>query len=237
MSDSIKTIADGFLDLVYPPKCLVCEALNPRYICESCLSQIERIPRPHCPRCGHLVFGSHCHNCLGQIHSFTTARAVGLHEGVLRQAIHEFKYNGNRMLADPLAEVLHEYLTRRADFPWRRADCIVPVPIHPARYRLRGYNQSELLAERLSGLARMPLVRNAVVRGRHTRPQVELAGDVRRNNVRTAFRARRPSELRGKVVLLVDDVATTCSTLHECSLALLSAGAFRVYAVCLAFGA
>ncbi|HUV03753.1 MAG TPA: ComF family protein [Armatimonadota bacterium] len=155
----------------------------------------------------------------------------------MREAIHGFKYGGRRILADPLAQTLHNYLTTAADFPWRRADCIVPVPIHPARQRIRGYNQSELLAERLCELTGLPLLRDAVVRRRHTRPQVELSGDERRTNVRGAFRAAKPSELRGKIVLLVDDVATTSSTIHECSLALLSAGAFKVYVVCLAFGA
>ena len=64
-----------------------------------------------------------------------------------------------------------------------------------------------------------------------------MSGDERRMNVKTAFRVTKPSDVRGKIVLLVDDVATTCSTVHECSLALLSAGAFKVYVVCLAFGA
>ncbi len=141
------------------------------------------------------------------------------------------------MLADPLAHVLYRYLNTRADFPWRRTNCIVPVPIHPARQRVRGYNQSELLAERLCEMTGLPLLSNVLVRGQHTRPQVELSGDERRENVKAAFQAAEPSQVKGKIVLLVDDVATTCSTIHECSLALLSGGAFKVYAVCLAFGA
>ena len=141
------------------------------------------------------------------------------------------------MLADPLAHVLYRYLTTRADFPWRRANCVVPVPIHPARQRVRGYNQSELLAERLCEMTGLPLLSNVLVRRQHTRAQVELSSDERRENVKAAFQATEPSQVKGKIVLLVDDVATTCSTVHECSLALLSGGAFKVYVVCLAFGA
>jgi len=232
----LETIIDGFLDLVYPPKCVVCQTLDPSYICGSCLSGIEEVPRPYCLTCGHPLGGSICRNCANRVRSFTAARAAGNYSGVLRTAIHEFKYGGKRMLADPLARLLHNYL-KKSDFAWRRADCVVPVPIYPSRRRVRGYNQSELLAERLSSLVRRPLMRGALVRTRRTRPQVELAGYERRVNVRDAFRVRKSDQVKGKTVLLVDDVATTCSTIHECSLALLEAGAAGVYVVCLAFGA
>ena len=237
MIESAHTTADGLLDLVYPPKCLVCQTFNPLYICASCYSQIERVQQIYCERCGHPMRRRRCWNCWGRIRSFTTARAAGTYTGVLRQAIHEFKYLGRRVLADPLAHLLHLYLTTHADFPWGRADCVVPVPIHPTRYRVRGYNQSELLAERLCEMTGLPLYRDAVIRRRYTRPQVELSGDERRDNVRAAFRVTTPRDLKGKTVLLVDDVATTCSTIHECSLAILEAGAYKVYVACLAFGA
>ena len=230
-------ILDGLLDLVYPPKCLTCESLNPHHLCENCLAQMERVTRPYCPTCGHPLRGRKCNNCWGREPSFATARAAGMYSGVFREAIQAFKYGGGRMLADPLAQVLYRYLTVYADFPWRRAECIAPVPIYPARKRVRGYNQSELLAERLSAMTGLPLAADAVVRKRHTRPQVELSGDERRANVVGAFEVRKPEAIRGKIVLLVDDVATTCSTIHECSLALLNGGARKVYVACLAFGA
>jgi len=236
MKTPIQEAVDGLLDLVYPPKCLTCESLDPRHLCEACLMQIERVPRPYCPICGHQI-RRRCNHCWGREPSFTAARASGDYKGVLREAIHAFKYGGARMLADPLAQVLYRYLTVYADIPWRRSECIVPVPIYPARKRVRGYNQSELLAERLSVMTGLPLAADAVVRKRNTRPQVELSGEERRANVKDAFEARKPAGIRGKIVLLVDDVATTCSTIHECSLALLHGGARNVYVTCLAFGA
>ena len=236
MKTPIREAVEGLLDLVYPPKCLTCESLNPHHLCGACLMQIERVPRPYCPICGHQVW-RRCNHCWGREPSFTAARAAGVYQGVLREAIHAFKYGGARMLADPLAQALYRYLTVYSDIPWRRAECIVPVPIYPARKRIRGYNQSELLAERLSAMTGLPLVIDAVVRNRHTRPQVELSGEERRSNVIGAFEVRKPGLVRGKIVLLVDDVATTCSTTHECSLALLAGGARKVYVACLAFGA
>lgn len=237
MTNPVRETITGLLDLVYPVKCLTCETFGESYLCPSCTKLISHVKRPFCIRCGHPQWGAECRNCSGRARSFSVARAAGEYSGVLRDAIHAFKYGGARMLADPLAGLLHEYLTERADMPWGRADCIVAVPIHPVRKRLRGYNQSELLAERLSHMTGLPLVRNAVVRIKSTRPQVELSGDERRANVRAAFLVRRPEVVRGKTILLVDDVATTCATIHECSAALLSGGAFKVYVICLAFGA
>lgn len=236
MISSLCGYLQGAADLLYPPRCVICGTFGSNYICPSCLQYIECIPRPYCLRCGHPIHGKHCLNCWGRVQSFTAARALGIHEGVLRQAIHAFKYNGARMLADPLARLLHKYLTTRCDIPWRCADWIVPVPIHPARFRLRGYNQSELLACCLSHITGMPVLSNAISRVRYTRPQVELSGPQRRENVKAAFRVTRLEAVRGKKLLVVDDVATTTSTLHECSLALSHSGASRIYTLCLAFG-
>jgi ComF family protein len=162
---------------------------------------------------------------------------VGKYDGALKEAIHRFKYDGVRILAEPFAKLMHDYLTNFADFPWRLANIVIPVPIHPIRQRIRGYNQSELLAERLSRTLGLPIVADAVIRHRYTPPQVSLPGDLRRVNVQGAFRVVKPLVVQNKIVLLVDDVATTCSTIHECSTAILSAGALAVFVVCLAFGA
>ncbi|MDH7481700.1 MAG: ComF family protein [Armatimonadota bacterium] len=234
---SAKEIFSGFLDLIYPPKCVVCGELNPLSICQNCFSKFEPIPKPYCRRCGHTLVGSRCRNCSGLKRSFAAGRAAGQYAGNLREAICRFKYNGMRMLAEPLSRYMHGYLETQADFRWRQADCIVPVPIHPIRRRLRGYNQSELLAEHLSRLTGKPLVSDALVRIIHTRPQVELGPEERRINVRNAFAVKKRGAIEGKTILLVDDVATTCSTVDECSITLLKAGACRVYFLCVAFGA
>lgn len=231
-----KSVLDGLLDLVYPPKCLVCGTFGPYYLCKPCISQIERVSRPYCPRCGHTLHEAHCRNCWGRVRSFATGRAAGHYGGTLREAIHQFKYGGARMLAHPLAFVLYQYLVTSADFPWRRVDCVVPVPIHVIRQRTRGYNQSELLAEELCRMIGLPMVSDALIRKVYTRPQVELSGSERRSNVEDAFRVVRPALLKGKTILLIDDVGTTGSTVHECSLALLRAGVARIYVLCLAFG-
>jgi ComF family protein len=161
---------------------------------------------------------------------------VGEYSGVLRDAIHQFKYNGHRMLAADLAGLMYKYLTTRSDFNSKGVDLIVAVPIHPVKKRLRGYNQSELLANELSRLTGIPASSRTVERFRQTRAQVELSREERLRNVSGAFKVASPEQLAGKKLLLIDDVSTTCSTVHECSLALRSGGASRVQVLCLAFG-
>lgn len=226
---------DGVLDLIYPPRCLVCGTIGAPYFCAECVDQVESIPRPYCRRCGHPSKSTRCRDCGGMPRSFTTARAAGVYSGPLRKAVHEFKYGGHRMLAEPLGQLLFDYLSHDSDFPWESADLLIPIPIHHTRKRLRGYNQSELLAEEISRLTGKPVMRDAVSRTVNTRPQVSLSEEGRRCNIRNAFSVSDNIDLKKKVILLIDDVATTCSTVHECSLALLKGGAARVYVACLAF--
>ncbi len=229
-------VFNGLLDLVYPPHCLTCGALGEGFLCRSCLDEIEPVAQPSCRRCGHTLGGSRCHDCDTRVRSFTTARAAAAYEGVLREAIHEFKYGGKRMLADQLGDLMCAYLCKNKDIRWKQCDCVIPVPIHPVRERLRGYNQSELLARRLSELTGLPLVTDLLIRVRWTKPQVECSREERRTNLRDAFRVTDPPALLRKTVLLVDDVGTTCSTVHEASIALRRAGVERIYVLCLAYG-
>ncbi len=235
MTSLARAALDGLLDIVYPPKCVVCGDIGTLPVCPACRAQVASVPEPYCSICGHTITGHICWHCSERVRSFTAARAVGEYSGVLREAIHQFKYGGARMLAEPLASFIHEYLTTAADIPWQRAGLIIPVPMHTARRRIRGYNQSELLAERLGPLVELPVISDAVMRVHYKGPQVELSGRERRDNVKNAFQVVNPSAVRKKTVLLIDDVATTCSTVHECSLSLLKAGAARVYVVCVAF--
>jgi ComF family protein len=232
--EGLTDIANGFLDIIYPPKCVGCGNLGASYLCKSCIARIEPVPRPYCQHCGQVLTDGGCRACRDRAKSFTTARAAGQYSGVLRQAIHAFKYGGARVLAEPLAQFLHIYLKTHSDFPWEKCECIVGVPIHPARKRVRGYNQSELLADSLGTLLGLPVVMDSVVRNRQTRPQVELTSDERRTNMRNAFSLGSGCSVKGRAVLLLDDVTTTGSTIHECSAILLKAGAAKVYVLCLA---
>jgi ComF family protein len=151
-------------------------------------------------------------------------------DGVIRRAIHELKYRNLRVLAAPLAQWLHDYLISHP-LP---GDVLVPVPLHPKRLRERGYNQSSLLARELGRLIKLPLVDDCLVRQRPTPPQARTASAAeRQSNVAGAFTCR-DGRLRGRQVLLIDDVTTSGATLNACAMALKAAGATSVWGLVMA---
>lgn len=236
--DGLTSCLDPFLTLLYPPRCLVCRALGERGLCAACIAQIVPVAPPHCRTCGHpFLDQSGCVNCAVRRPAFTHCRSLGLYDGVLRNAIHQFKYRDRPQMAAPLGVLLASYArAHAADLHGLRFDGILPVPMHPLRRRLRGYNQSERLAQIVGAELSLPLLSDTLIRIRPTRPQVGLTGEARRTNLQGAFAVRGAEAVRGKTLLLIDDVVTTGSSLYECTLTLKAAGAKAVYALTLAAG-
>lgn len=160
---------------------------------------------------------------MDEIHSVAYA------EGVLREAIHLFKYKGARVLGESFSQMLYAYWQMQSFV----VDVLVPVPLHSRRHRERGYNQSAILAEQLGRLAGVSCDTATLQRIRYTQPQVGLDAQRRRENVAGAF-ACADDSFAGKRVLLIDDVFTTGSTLRACGEALKASGARSVSALTLA---
>jgi ComF family protein len=156
-------------------------------------------------------------------------RTAVFYLGPAAEVIKQFKYEGYFGLARPLGELMLD------GWPgWQRTvDLVIPVPLHAARQRERGYNQSELLARFLARQLGWRVETAALKRVRRTRPQVGLNMVERRANVSGAFIAE-PSLVKGKQILLIDDVRTTGATLVASAEVLLAAGANAVSAYCLA---
>lgn len=164
-----------------------------------------------------------CRRCRRGNRQVDRARAVGGYDGALRAIVHALKYEGRRSLARPLAELMR---IRGADM-LTGADWAVPVPLHSARQRERGFNQAADLARHLG----VP-VRRALRRHRATRAQTGLPAARRHRNVRGAFALARGWEgLEGTTVCLVDDVSTTGATLDACARLLKEAGVREVRAL------
>ncbi len=172
--------------------------------------------------------GERCFHCRKGPRAFRLCRSAGLYEGVLKTCLWKLKYGGRAYLAGPVGDRMAETFAGTVEF--REAAGLVPVPLHFWRERRRGYNQAVLLAERLSERTGRPLL-NVLYRRRATPSQTALDREERFRNVADAFQTRRGADVRGKTLLLVDDVCTTGATLEACARALKAAGARRVYAL------
>jgi ComF family protein len=144
----------------------------------------------------------------------------------LRQAIHLLKYHGKLRLQQPLLTLARAHFG--AHFPDSRYDAIIPVPLHGARLMQREFNQAAVIARGLAVHLNAPVLEQLLIRTRSTRPQVELSGSERRQNVKQAFAVTHTAALEGKRVLVVDDVLTTGATLGEVARTLKAAGATQV---------
>lgn len=230
------------LDMLYPRGCIGCGEAAPepfRHICWECWSDTTKITPPFCRQCGDPVAGTieHeflCYACAACTPSFDAARSAARYDGVVGLALRQLKYEHALWLAPDLAALLQQCL--RAEYPEHPFDWVVPVPLHPVRRRARGYNQAALLARELSRRIKVPTKANTLLRTHPTPSQTHLTAPERISNVAGAFETRRRSELKGKRILLVDDVMTTGATVNACAKALKIGGAKAVYVITAARG-
>lgn len=234
VSQLLHETCQGVMELVWPPKCSACGRMGEAMLCSACRAEIEPVPTPICLRCGRPIQGVGCRSCQRWTpNHLTSMRAAAVYAGPLRQAILKMKYEDRPWLAETLGAILAEYLISRP-FGDVVFDALVPVPLHPTRQRMRGYNQAELLARPVAERLAFPVMSDALRRVRRTRRQADLDGDQRAANVRGAFAVHDTAFVKARTLLLIDDVGTTLHTLDECGRALLDAGAARVYATPLA---
>jgi ComF family protein len=218
-----------FTDLLFPPICAGCRTAGSVW-CVACRAAVQPVEPPWCEKCGEPNTPTGlCSKCCAQPLRIEQIRSVALFLGPLRQGIHRFKYERWASLADPFGTLL-------ADF-WRMnhltADWLIPVPLHPSRERDRGYNQSNLLAQRLAAQVSVPVSARGLRRTRVTAVQMELNAAQRKENVSGAF-ACVDERVRGTRVMIIDDVCTTGATLDACAEALLKTGAKSVMGLTLA---
>lgn len=213
-------LIEDALDLLFPPRCANCRRRG-ALLCARCSATCRFVPA---------AANHEQHRRLASPFLASTAGAY-IFEGAVREAVHTLKYNRRLSMARPLGDLLAAYL----DAHPLAVDAIVPVPLHPARLGMRGFNQAALLAKRLARQIHLPLLDTQLVRIRHTSQQADLTRAQRRENVRDAFvwQAATPPPPR---ILLIDDVLTTGATVEAAAQALHRAGARTIHALALARG-
>ena len=222
------------LDLIFPKTCIGCGRAG-KTLCADCKNQIKMVKTFCCPRCGRINRnGGYCPNCENQKKNFLTGVLVAAdyERGPTKELIHHLKYAGIIEVAPILAGML---ISRLAKSKLRGKKVLVPVPLHWFKKRSRGFNQAEILAKIVSYKAEIPLAL-ALKRKKNTKSQVELTGRERRENLVGAFVCVDAAAVKDKTVILVDDVATTGTTLNECARVLRTAGARQVWGLVVARG-
>jgi ComF family protein len=215
------------LDLALPPRCGGCRSVG-SWFCDRCRARVRRLEEPLCRRCGvELESARQSCACRTRLKSIARLRSAAAYEGPIETAVHRFKYQGWRRLAEPLALLMAERLAVEG----LAAGWALAVPLHPTRLRERGFNQAELLACALRRSLALAAPRGELLRIRATPPQVGHDRLWRLSNVKDAF-SWHGEDLSGRSILLVDDVATTGATLDACASALRAAGSGSVIGMC-----
>ena len=237
----VSDFIDEISDTLFPPLCIACSEVLPsghqEVFCPECRRQITFITGSCCPICG-IIFpdspsGNHlCGTCLENRPWFTSARAAVAYDGVMLDAIHQFKYGRNITTGTALARLLAGF--DFADINLGIYDAIVPVPLHIKRLRERGFNQSLILASALGKKYGMAVDFSLLKRHKFTLTQTGLDRQEREKNISGAFVAVLPERMQNRNLILVDDVYTTGATINECAKTLVKAGASQVAVLTLA---
>ncbi len=222
-------------DLLFPPRCVYCgeDLADPRqdcHLCTDCLDKFGLVNWHGCNRCGGEIPDSHpasdgCESCRRARLRFDSVIPLGGYDSGLRDAVLRMKRPAHNALSVAMGTLLLE--KQRERLAAVRADVIVPIPMFWSRRLSRGKNCPELLAACLAKALGVPM-RTVLVRRRNTLPQAGLAPPRRFQNVRGAFRVRRPDAVKGARILLVNDVLTTGATCSEAADVLKRAGATMV---------
>jgi ComF family protein len=235
------------LNIVFPPSadCPFCGgARQGKDLCGRCLTEIGSYNEEiYCSRCGRFTgkgsvipkaAGHFCFTCRKQDWPFEQVRAAGPYEGVLKEAIHRFKYLGRRGISPYLAGLMAE--TAYEEPLFTAVDLLLPVPLADEKLRARGFNQAALLAEDIGRLLQVPVSGRVLLKDYETSPQAGLTRTARESNLSGVFRVANTNAVLGKNIMIIDDVFTTGCTMSTATLALRDAGARHVFGLTAAAG-
>lgn len=218
---------DIIQDRVFPPTCILCNLSSKTFdICEPCTISLEKNTNC-CYRCGETFESSVntseiCGKCIYTPPAYDETHAPFIFQSGIRYLIHNLKFHNSYKNSRLLGRLISESLQNTASLP----ELIIPVPLHPVRYRQRGFNQSLEIARTVSNQLKIPLDYSSCQRKKYTLQQSDLPAKRRKNNLRNAFTIARP--INADHIVILDDVMTTGATANELAKTLKKAGVCRV---------
>lgn len=239
LKKEISRYIETFIRLFYPAYCHICGVqldLEEQAVCRKCLAKVKHLKKPLCRRCGlelppYARKGWLCNRCRGRKTAYDRLWVPFAYEGTVQTMLQAIKFRKKRGLIRVFGPLLESSIV---ELRKERIDFIIPVPLDRKRKRIREFNQSTLLAKEAGKLIEKPIREDILRKKKHTEPQSILSRQKRFINVKNAFGITRPSLVKGKDILLVDDIITTGSTLNECARMLKCCGAKNVYVLALA---
>lgn len=237
----LKGLKDFIVRFLWPEVCPFCERVYKNGVCPECKKILKglQIKEPRCMKCGKPLRyqeQEYCYDCMKDPHFYDRGFSVWLHKKPVNQSIYQFKYHNRRQHAIYYAEkmmILYEHTIKSMGM--HKPDVIIPIPLHKKRQKMRGYNQSEIIAGYLGEKLKIPVEKNWLIRTGYTEPQKKLNRKDRKKNLQHVFSVTnqyRPV----KTVLLIDDIYTTGSTIDSAAKALKSRGTQIVYFLTISIG-
>lgn len=232
-------IKNFFLELFFPKNCLGCKQPG-TYLCRDCFNKIPLTGNNACFFCEKITGkGQICLNCKKEVYLSKVISATEYKNLLARELIRAFKYHYVQELSEPLAQLLINQL-EISGFEFKNSDfLIVPIPLHRHRLKYRGFNQAELIAEKISGKFNLNIETDILKRKNLSTPQAKIKDEEKRKlNLQNVFsiNPEKIGKIKDKIILLVDDVVTTGATMNEAAKIFKESGAKEIWALTIAKG-
>jgi len=208
--NEIKNFFTGFIEILYPKICEGCKSLSSNILCNNCKDNIIYTPSYGCSICGRVVTSFKCDDCLNNQIYYKKCKTIVKYKDIIVTLVHMFKYNKREDIGD---YIIKEMIDR---FPYENVkfDYISNVPMHSIRHLLRNFDHSRYLAKGISKQKNIPY-KTFIKKTKYIKSQTKFSHEDRFNNILNSFRLITKDNLKGKNILIIDDVITTGATLNE----------------------
>lgn len=241
---TIQKISKVCLDVVFPSRCPICDAIVPmpherrreQMICEKCEANIVYIKEPVCKTCGRMIAfdtQEQCDDCKDKQRGFVQGKAVFLYTGKMKQSLYRFKYGNRKEYALFYAqEIVKKYGKWILQI---QPQALIPIPLHRKRFKKRGYNQALEVAKIIGETLDIYVDEQIIQRKKDTIAQKQLSMQERKKNLNNAFFITE-NIVKYSCIIIIDDIYTTGTTLDKAAITLQQAGVENVYFICISIG-